>query len=266
MDLGLENKVALVTGGTKGIGKAIAKALADEGAQVVICGRGKDNLEKTKKDIESSGKNVLAIQADLTKQADVDHLISTIIETHNTIDILINNAGMTPGFNHFENITLEDWENIFDLNVFGTVRVTKAVLPYMKKANYGRIINLGSESGVQPDAFMPEYNATKAALINLTKSLSKAYAKDGILINTVSPAFVMTPLLENAMQQDAEKQGISFDKAVHQFLEENRPHIEVKRPGNPEEVASSVVYLASDKSSFINGANIRVDGGSVASQ
>jgi 3-oxoacyl-[acyl-carrier protein] reductase len=118
---------------------------------------------------------------------------------------------------------------------------------------------------MQPDAFMPHYNALKAALINFTKSLSKAYAADGILVNTVSPASIMTPMLENLLIDNAAKQNISYDEALQQFLKENRPHLEVKKPGTVEEVASAVVYLSSNMASFINGVNPRVDGGSVAS-
>ncbi|MDQ0217415.1 SDR family oxidoreductase [Peribacillus cavernae] len=266
MNLELENKTALVTGGSKGIGKGIAKALAAEGANVVICGRGMEELQEAEKEIKQSGGNVLAVQADLTKQPDVDHLVSAAVDRFKTIDILVNNAGVASGFDDFESLEIEDWEQLFNINVFGTVRVTKAVIPYMKKAESGRIINISSESGVQPDAFMPHYNASKAALINFTKSLSKAYAENGILVNTVSPAFIMTPMLDNMLKQTAEKEGITFDEATQSFLKENRPHIEVKRPGRVEEVASAVVYLASSQASFINGVNLRVDGGSVASQ
>lgn len=266
MNLSMSNKTVLVTGGSKGIGKAIAKAFAEEGANVVICGRGIEELNKTKKEIEEIGGSIHTVQADLTKEEDVDHLVSSAVDQYHKVDILINNAGIASGFDDFESIEIEEWKNLFDVNVFGAVRVTKAVIPYMKKNGYGRIINISSESGIQPDPFMPHYNASKAALINFTKSLSKAYAPEGILVNTVSPAFIMTPLLENMLKESAAKQNIGFDEAVQQFLKENRPHVEVKRPGTVEEVASAVVYLASEKASFINGVNLRVDGGSVASQ
>ncbi|RFU64418.1 SDR family oxidoreductase [Peribacillus saganii] len=266
MKLDLENKTALVTGGSKGIGKAIAKALAAEGANVVICGRGIEALNEAETEIKQSGGSVLSIQADLSKQDDVDKLVSGAIERYKTIDILVNNAGVASGFDDFESLEIEDWQRLFDINLFGAVRITKAVIPYMKKEKYGRIINISSESGMQPDAFMPHYNASKAALNNFTKSLSKAYADQGILVNTVSPAFIMTPMLENLLKDNAEKQKITYEDAVLQFLKENRPHVEVKRPGTVEEVASAVVYLASSQASFINGVNLRVDGGSVASQ
>jgi 3-oxoacyl-[acyl-carrier protein] reductase len=266
VDLNLLNKTALVTGGSKGIGKGIAAALAAEGANVVICGRGAEALKEAKEEIEQTGGSVIAVQADLSKQEDVDHLISETIKRFKTIDILVNNAGIVSGFDDFESLEVEDWKQLFDVNLFGTVRVTKAVIPYMKEASYGRIINISSESGVQPDAFMPHYNASKAALINFTKSLSKAYASNGILVNTVSPAFIMTPMLENMLNTSAEEQNISFDEATQEFLANNRPHIEVKRAGTVEEVASAVLYLVSSGASFINGVNLRVDGGSVASQ
>lgn len=266
MDLELRNKTALVTGGSKGIGKAIALAFAKEGANVVICGRGAEALEETKKEIEKNGGSVLAVQADLSRNEDVDHLVSKAIDRYQTIEILVNNAGIASGFDDFESLEIEDWQNLFDINLFGTVRVTKAVIPYMKKAEYGRIINISSESGVQPDPFMPHYNASKAALINFTKSLSKAYAELGILVNTVSPAFIMTPMLENLLKDNAEQQSISYDEAIQQFLKQNRPHVEVKRPGTVEEVAAAVLFLASSKAGFVNGVNLRVDGGSVASQ
>jgi len=265
MELGLKDRVALITGGSKGIGKAIAKGLATEGVKVAIIARGQEALNETKQEIEQSGGTLLPLTADMTSDEDVTQAVSTVVDKFGQLDILVNNAGITPGFFDFEDIDVDDWKNIFDINVFGMVRVTKAVLPHLKKSKAGRIINIGSESGEQPDGFMPDYNATKAAIINMTKSWSKAFAKDGLLVNTVSPAFILTPLLNQTMQQDAEEKGIQKDDAIQQFLKENRPHIELKRPGKPEEVASAVVYLASDQASFINGENLRVDGGSVAS-
>lgn len=265
MNLQLKNKTAIVTGGSKGIGKAIAKALATEGANVVICGRGLEALSEARNEIEQVGGKVIAVQADLSNQEDVERLVSETVNCFKTIEILVNNAGVVNRFNDFESLEIEDWQKLFEVNIFGAVRVTKAVIPYMKKAEYGRIINISSECAEQPDALIPHYNASKAALNNFSKSLSKAYAANGILVNTVSPAFIMTPLLENLLNDSAAEQNISFDEAVQAFLKENRPHIEVKRPGTVEEVASAVVYLASSQSSYINGVNLRVDGGSVAS-
>ena len=165
----------------------------------------------------------------------------------------------------FGTLTDDDWLQVLNLNVLSAVRATRAVLPYMQKQKWGRIINISSESGTQPDAFMPHYNASKAALNNLTKSLSKAYAADGILVNTVSPAFIMSPLVSELLQKMAKEQSQTPEQVTAQFLANNRPHIELKRPGESEEVASAVVFLASEQASFITGTNLRVDGGSVAS-
>jgi NAD(P)-dependent dehydrogenase (short-subunit alcohol dehydrogenase family) len=254
-----------VTGGSKGIGKAISIAFVKEGTNVVICGRGEEALKESAAEIEKLGGNVLAVQADLTKQPDVEHLVSSAIDRFKSIDILVYNAGIASGFDDFETLDIEAWKHIFDVNVFGTVRVTKAVIPFMKKAGFGRIINISSESGLQPDSFMPHYNASKAAIINFSKSLSKVYAEQGILVNTVSPAFIMTPMLENLLKDNAKQLNITYEEAIQQFLKENRPHVEVKRPGTVDEAAYAVVYLASEQASFINGVNLRVDGGSVAS-
>lgn len=135
----------------------------------------------------------------------------------------------------------------------------------MKKQGWGRIINISSENGTQPYPDMIHYSASKGALDNFSKALSKQYAENNILVNTVSPAFIMTPLVESMMQKAAEEQGISRDEAIERFLDNNRPHIELNRPGTIEEVGSIVAFLSSDKASFINGSNYRVDGGSVAS-
>jgi 3-oxoacyl-[acyl-carrier protein] reductase len=168
-------------------------------------------------------------------------------------------------FAPFEKLTDDDWLQILNFNLLSAVRAIRAVLPHMQKQKLGRIINISSESGTQPDAFMPHYNASKAALNNLTKSLSKAFASDGILVNTVSPAFIMTPLVSDMLGKLAQEQGLSPEQMTAQFLATNRPHIELKRPGESEEVASAVVFLASVQASFITGTNLRVDGGSVAS-
>ena len=161
--------------------------------------------------------------------------------------------------------TLEDWKSLFELNLFAVVDLVNKVVPHMQEKGWGRIINVSSENGEQPYPDMIPYSATKGALNNFSKGLSKQYAEDGILVNTVSPAFIRTPLVDSLMEQAAEEQGITKEEAVQQFLENNRPNIELKRPGRIDEVGPLVAFLASDKASFINGANYRIDGGSVAS-
>jgi 3-oxoacyl-[acyl-carrier protein] reductase len=266
MDLGLKDKVVLVTGASKGIGRAIAEAFAGEGARVAISARGKQELEAAAREIsKSTGAEVLSVVADASSAEDTARMIDEVVKRFGTLHVLVNNAGGVGAFAPFEGLTDEDWLNILTFNVLSAVRTTRAALPYMKQQKWGRIINISSESGTQPDAFMPHYNASKSALNSLTKSLSKAYALDGILVNTVSPAFIMTPLVAAMLGKLAGEQGVSEEQFTAHFLATNRPHIELKRPGNSDEVAGAVVFLASEKASFITGANLRVDGGSVAS-
>lgn len=265
MELGLKDKVVLVTGGSKGIGRAIAEAFAVEGAKVAISARGAEELQRAATEIsQSSGTDVIGVAADMLKAEDITRMVDQVVNQFGTVHVLVNNAGGVGAFAPFEDIADQDWLEIFTFNLLSAVRATRAVLPHMKQQKWGRIINISSESGSQPDAFMPHYNASKAAMNNLTKSLSKAYALDGILVNTVSPAFIMTPLVEGMLQKMAKEQGVSADQVKSQFLATTRPHIELKRPGESEEVASAVVYLASERASFITGSNLRVDGGSVA--
>ena len=265
MKLGLKEKVVLVTGASKGIGKAIAVAFAAEGSRVVLNARNQQELEQAVQEIRQSGGYALALAADVMSTSEVQRLAQQTVERFGTVHVLVNNAGGAGGLTSFEELSDEDWINVFNLNVLSAVRMTRALLPFMKQQKWGRIINIASESGIQPDPFMPHYNAAKAAVINLTKSLSKAYAGDGILVNTVSPAFIKTPLVEQLLAAQAQEQGVTPQKAEQAFLRQNRPHIELGRPGTPEEVASAVVFLASEAASFITGANLRVDGGSVAS-
>ena len=266
MQLGLEKKVAVVTGGSKGIGKAAAVALAGEGCRVAISARGEKKLQRTAEEIRQAGGEVLPLAGDMTSVRDIEKFVNSVVERWQTVHILVNNVGSVGNAGSFEEVSDEDWMNLFELNVLSAIRLIRLVLPYMKEQQWGRIINISSESGIQPDPFMPHYNVTKAALINLTKSLSKAYGQDKILVNTVSPAFIRTPLVESMMVEEGKKQGVSTEEVFQQFLAQNRPHIVLKRPGLSEEVAAAVVFLASERASFVTGSNYRVDGGSVASQ
>jgi 3-oxoacyl-[acyl-carrier protein] reductase len=267
VELGLKNKVAVVTGASKGIGKAVAIGLAEEGCRVVLCARGKEDLEKAAGDIrETKGVGgVLPIAADVTKASEVEELISETVGRFGTVDILGNNAGGIGRRLPFHDLSDEEWFQVLDLNLISAVRLTRAVLPHMREQRWGRIINIASESATQPDTLKPHYNASKAALINLTKSLSKAYGEDGVLVNAVSPATTITPAVEDLITEEAERKGIAVEEGEEAFVRDNKPNIVAGRLGRPEEVAAIVVFLVSERASFVTGANYRVDSGSVAS-
>jgi 3-oxoacyl-[acyl-carrier protein] reductase len=266
MELGLKDKVVLVTGASRGLGAAIAVAFAKEGSKLILVARTEIELNRVAAEAQQQGaSDVLAIAADLTQTPEIDRVVSQAIDRFETIHVLVNNAGISGNFSSFADLTDDEWFQVFNLNLFAIVKLTRAVLPYMTQQKWGRIINMSSESGLQPDAAMPHYSATKAALLNLTKSLSKQYGQSGILVNSVSPAFVKTSMVEALLEQIAQAKSYSVQAAEADFLKEHRPHIELKRSGIPSEVAAAVVFLASEAASFIVGTNLRVDGGSVAS-
>jgi 3-oxoacyl-[acyl-carrier protein] reductase len=266
MELGLKGKVAVVTGSSKGIGRAIAEAFAREGVQVVINSRNAKELDAAAAEIRSStGATVHAAASDVMTAEGARRPVEEAVKKFGTVHILVNNAGGAGRFGSFDDLTDEEWMDTYNLNVLSAVRASRAALPHMRKQKWGRIINISSESGVQPDAMMPHYNASKSALNSVTKSLSKAVGQDNILVNTVSPAFIRTPLLDGFIAQTAKDRGVGIQEAEHILLREFRPNILLGRAGRSEETAGICVFLASEQATFITGSNYRVDGGSVAS-
>ncbi len=263
MDLGLKDKIAIVTGGDSGIGKATAELLAREGAKVAILNRTQEKLDEALQEIGKFGE-VLAVQADLTKPDAIASAKQQILDHFGKVDILVHAAGITGATGDFLSLSDDDWYETIEIDFMAAVRVCRAFIPGMQKAGWGRVVLLGSEDAVQPYPEDVPYCACKAAVLNLAKNLSKSYGKDGVLINTVSPAFIATAMTDKMMKQRAQEMDVSFDEAITSFLKDNRPHLELHRRGTVEEVAAVIAFLCSQQASFVLGANWRVDGGSVA--
>jgi 3-oxoacyl-[acyl-carrier protein] reductase len=264
MELGIKGKVALITGGDSGIGRATAKLLADEGVKIALLDKTSEQLKATVEEVQTVGQ-ALAVQADLRNLPEVESARDQIVRRYGAVDILVNCAGITGATGDFMDISDDDWHEAIEVDLMAAVRVCRTFIPLMQKSGWGRVILVTSEDAVQPYTDEMPYCAAKAGLLNFAKNLSKAYAKDGVLVNSVSPAFIATPMTDAMMEQRAKKLGVSFDEAIASFLKQKRPHLELQRRGKAQEVAAVITFLCSQLSSFILGANYRVDGGSVAS-
>jgi 3-oxoacyl-[acyl-carrier protein] reductase len=263
MDLGLRGRAAIVTGGSKGIGREIALTLAGEGAQVVVVARGASAVDQTVADIRKAGGTAIGIAADVALAGSAEAAVQGAMKQFGKVDILINNAGGQRKRAGFDELTDQDFLDAYTDNVLSVVRMVRAVLPSMRERHWGRIINIVSEASTQPERAFQHYNAAKAAELNLSKSLSKALASDGILVNAVAPGLISTPGIEADFARGAIEQKRSVAEVKADFFRKFKVGLVLARAGEPAEVASVVAFLASDRASYVTGANYRVDGGSV---
>jgi NAD(P)-dependent dehydrogenase (short-subunit alcohol dehydrogenase family) len=257
MDLQLKNRLALVSGSTAGIGHAIAEALLREGARVIVNGRTQAAVDTA---VAGLGTGAIGFAGDLSTAAGADALA----RAHPDIDILVNNLGIFEP-KAFEDIPDEDWLRFFEVNVLSGVRLARAVLPGMKRRNWGRILFISSESGVQIPAEMIHYGMTKSAQIAIARGLAESVAGTGITVNSVLPGPTRSRGVGDFVQTMADESGQTLDEFEKAFFETVRPTSLIKRFATPEEVASMVVYLASPLASATTGAALRVDGGVVKS-
>jgi NAD(P)-dependent dehydrogenase (short-subunit alcohol dehydrogenase family) len=259
MDLELDGKRALVTGSTAGIGAAIAKALAREGARVIVNGRSPADVEKAVATLKAeSGGEVIGFAGDLGTAQPIEDLV----RRHPEVDILVNNMGIFEP-KPFEDIPDADWMRFFEVNVMSGVRLSRAYLPAMRRANWGRIIFISSESAVQIPAEMIHYGVTKTAQIAVARGLAETLAGTGVTVNSVLPGPTKSRGVTDFIA--ALGTGVSFEAAETEFFREVRPTSLLKRFETPEEIASFVAYVASPLASGITGAALRVDGGVVKS-
>jgi 3-oxoacyl-[acyl-carrier protein] reductase len=241
----LKGKVALVTGGAQGIGKAVALMLARHGADVIVADVNLQKATETAKDVEATGRAAMAVNVDVTRLSDVEQMVESAIRQFGKIDILINNAGIARD-KLILRMSEEDWDAVLDVNLKGTFHCTKAVIKHMSKQRSGKIVNIASVVGEMGNAGQANYSASKAGVIGLTKTIAREFAQRGINVNAIAPGFIQTPMTE-ALPGKAK--------------EELQRMIPMERLGQPEDVAQAVLFLVSEASSYVTGQVLNVNGG-----
>lgn len=259
MDLGLAGRLVLITGASRGLGRACALAFAGEGARLALCARGEADLRATATAVSGvRGGEAWPVTADITQAGDVERLVGDVLRRYGRLDVLVNNAGAGLA-RPFEEVDDAAWQAAVELNLLGAVRLTRAVVPAMRGQGGGAIVNVAALSGKRPRLGQVASNATKAALISLTESLAVELAPDGIRVNAVCPGLVRNERWMGRIAALAEARGLAIDDMAAVLARENVP---LGRLGTQEEVAPLVVFLASPvAAAYITGVSVEVDGG-----
>lgn len=258
MELGLQGKVAFITGGSQGIGEATAYSMASEGARVAICARDLGRLQNVASDIKgSTGADILVVQADVTSLDNINNAFDQVISKLGQIDILVNNAGKSQAM-YFEDADDVVWQDDLDLKLFAAIRCARLVVPYMKKQGGGRIINVTNLGGKAPGKHSVPTSVSRAAGIALTKALSRDYASDNILVNAVCIGSIKSGQHEKKWQQERISNP---DLTLEKWYEHAGSDIPLGRVGETSEAADVITFLASNRASYITGVAVNIDGG-----
>jgi NAD(P)-dependent dehydrogenase (short-subunit alcohol dehydrogenase family) len=259
MELGLKDKVVLVTGGTRGIGADIARGFAEEGARVTICARTQADLDARSAEIaRATGAAVIGVSVDLSRRGEPERLVEHVVSRFGRLDVLVNSAGVAPGGN-IEELTDDDWERGIQLKLLGLVRCTRAAIPVMRRQGGGRIVNVVGNDGVKCAYWEIVPAICCAAELIFTATLAEEYGPQGIYVNAVNPGPVETGLMRGLFEQVAGRRGLSVEEVVDAHVE-SIP-LKLGRIAEPREVTDVVLFLASDRASFVNGVSVNVDGG-----
>jgi 3-oxoacyl-[acyl-carrier protein] reductase len=257
MELGLKGRGVIVAASSQGMGRAAAELFAREGAQVAMCARTQKTLQEAADQIRAeTGAEIYAEPLDVTDGAAVQRFVEQVSKRFGRLDVCVTNAGGPPAKN-FLSVSTEEWRKAVDLNFLSVVHLAKAVIPYMQRHRWGRIITITSISVKQPIDDLIMSNAVRAAVVGLVKSLSNEFGKDGILVNNVAPGYTATERLQELAGTRALAAGVSTEQIYQRWAAE----IPVRRLANPKEVADVIVWLASERASYVTGQTVLVDGG-----